>query len=80
MKKTPAIKLFISLWKLEFGYEPVSWDNAMLFKAKTFPLVGLDNFELGIRVFENAGWFNEIERDGWYTQLVSEPVSIMEDV
>jgi hypothetical protein len=78
--------MFISLWKLEYGYAPVVWSEAMRFKEKTFPILNLDTAAVGITSLEDDGIFksSRIENNrstaGRYTQLVnqSEPVSIME--
>jgi len=79
MKRVNQIDMFISLWKITFGYEPVDWSDAMKFKEATFPSIGINLDEIGITYFEDNGILVAIRAtDGRYTQLAktSEPVSI----
>jgi hypothetical protein len=82
MKRDKQKNMFINLWKLEFGYSPVDWNDAMKFKRATFPIIGIDIDYIGISHLEEEGIlvavYPNTENERRRTQLVKspEPVSI----
>ena len=72
-----AVELFVSVWKLEYGYDWVDWNTAMSFKARVWGEHPKLLEEYGVLDMIDDGVMEELDRATEYVRLKqSEPVSI----
>lgn len=80
MTKAEKQEMLISVWKLQFGYEWVEWDDAVAYRNSITGSDIMITDLIDVEIFERKNNYQLGEAVRLTRPIPSEPVSIMEDV